>query len=388
MFFRMKKCITCSINCGVHVPNNCTVLSSHAFTLSIQLLQKSQIDTSEWSIEEHVLPTTLESSQVFLFMSAGLLAILGTFITFPFLVFAVVPWCCQKAANTTCRGNQLRPYFASMSITSLLLLLTLVIYWIADAYIYYAEDVSAKILFPNKFLSPFTMNLIFYFLTGLTSFLGGMIFPKCSTSNITGRKLSVCDRLGCSLLSVVLSAGIYHSFFIILALYQDVVTVTAYLVVFGSLLGLLFLGNASVINQFARNGFKGFFPLVVVLELIIIVLYMVSVKSFRNLILGEAYVATSAWLLIVVTLSVLALSFSISVFVLTLRRGTSDEGGDSGGRGQQGAEVRAKGSQQLVTRSPQPGNSECPEVQLAKMLTSVVGAWRKSRGQDEAVKLA
>lgn len=58
------------------------------------------------------------------------------------------------------------------------------------------------------------------------------------------------------------------------------------------------------------------------------------------------------------------------------------------GAGQQGAEVRAKGSQQLVTRSPQPGNSECPEVQLAKMLTSVVGAWRKSRGQDEAVKLA
>ena len=356
--------------------------------LSLQLLQKSQIDTSEWTIEEYTHTTTLESSQVFLFMSTGLLAVLGTFITSPFLVFVVVPWCFQKAAKTN-KGNRLRPYFGSMSITSLLLLLTLVIYWTADAYIYYAEDVSAKILFPNKFLSPFTMNLIFYLLTALTSFLGGIIFPKCSTSNITGHKLSPCDRLGCSLLSVVLSAGIYHSFFIILALYLDVVTVTAYLVVFGSLLGLLFLGNVSVINQFTRNGFKGFFVLVVVLELIIIVLYMVSVKAFRNLILGDSYVATTAWLLIVATLSVLALSFSISVFVLTLRRGTSDESGSNSGRGgQRSTEVRAKESQQLAARSSRPGSTESPEVQLAMMLTTVVGAWKKSRGRDESVKLA
>ena len=314
-------------------------------------------------------------------MSTGLLAVLGTFITSPFLLFALVPWCCQRSAKTA--GSKWRPYFWSLFIVSFFILLTLATVWTVDIYIYYAEDVSSKILFPNDFLSPFTINLIFYLLTGLTSFSGGVFFPKCSSPSASGQKLSLCDRLGFGLLSAVFSAGIYHSFFIILALYHDVVTVTAYLVVFGSLLTLLFLGNVSVINQYTRNGFRGFFILIVVLELIILVLYTISVKTFRNLILGNSYMATFAWLLMVITLSVLALSFSISVFVLILRQGTSERS-HIGRYDEQEVEMGAKESQQLVAR--RNFATESPEVQLAMMLQAVVGAWKKSKKKDQNEK--
>ncbi len=282
---------------------------------TLQVLPGSQSDnTDQWIVEQLDACTTLQSSEVFLFMSMGLLSIFMVFITLPFAIVTGNSCQCCKKRN---QKLQVELYLKALSLISGVLFCAFLIYWVLFSVYYYTGDTTAKVLFPGLVLVPFSINLIFYTLSGTVSFIGGLFFSKCSMVGTEALRLSRCHRLGFGLLSLTLSASVYHFLFVVLALLQDAVTVTSFLVIFGTVLLLLFLSICSVIHQYRKTQFRASFGLVLTLKIIIFVLYIISVKAFGSVLLEEdSYTATPAWLLVVTLLSVSVLSFASSVFIL------------------------------------------------------------------------
>ena len=327
------------------------------------------MNVHKWNIKEHETLTALQTSEVFLFMSTGLLSVFVVFITAPFCILVVSSTCCCKRKQLQSHVNsRLKPCLSSLFIISALLFPTFLSYWIIVTVYYYTDDKIAQYLFYDQLLAPYSLHLIFYGLTGLVSFLGGFFFSKCQSGNA---KMSCGQRVGFGLLSMSLSACVYHSFFVTLAFLQDVTMVTSCLVIFVTIIVLLFLGICSIVHQFGKTCLNGSTTLVVTLMIIIFTLYIISIKSFRVLVLEEdSYVATPTWLLMVCLLSVLALSFATSVFVLVLkqqpiaseenRRNPHPPGDVESGR-------PTAGSTTALVRLPK---------ELVTMLPVVVNAWR------------
>ncbi len=262
--------------------------------------------------------TSLQSSEVFLFMSTGLLSIFIVFITLPFTVVSFSSLrCCKKRKSKI--DSEL--YLKALSLISGILIGAFLMYWVWVGFYYYAEDNIADRLFPGLAIVPFSISLTFYTLSGVVSFIGGTFFYKCSMLGVDMSKSSLCCRLKTGLLSLTLSASIYHFLFVVIALLQDAVAVTSHLVVFGTVLMLLFLGICSIIRQYRKTQFKAAFGLVLTLKIIIFVLYIVLVKAFGSVLLEkDSYTVTSTWLLVVTLLSLAVVSFAASVFFLILKQ--------------------------------------------------------------------
>jgi len=205
----------------------------------------------------------------------------------------------------------------SLYIVAALFDTVVIVYWTVMAIYYYQLDDMGRVLFPHALLSPFSVALIFYFLTTLTTFFGGLCSSKCSNSSALEQRY--LDKVGFGFLSVFLSTGVFHSFYIVLAFIQDVVTVTSHFIVLGTILLLLFLSIASIGYQYQKTCLRGFFSLIVALKVIIFALYIISVRAFGKLLLVDRFTATNTWLVIVTLLSAFVLSFSLSIFALIIK---------------------------------------------------------------------
>ena len=144
------------------------------------MLTASNIDSNKFTITPFTDRTSVFSSQVNLFMSTGLISLFLTFILIPPLTMLTHRKCCQKIS----RCDLFTAYHSSI-LTATLVSGSFVFYWIINLVVYYTSETVDHMLFSNDFFSPMTQCLIFYSLTGITSFVGGMLFAKCTTLKLT-----------------------------------------------------------------------------------------------------------------------------------------------------------------------------------------------------------
>ena len=245
------------------------------------------------------------------------------------------------------------------------------------AFYYYKWDAIGRVLFPHPLLSPFSVALIFYFLTTLTTFLGGICSSKCSNSSALEPKY--LDKIGYGFVSVSLSTGVFQSFYFVLAFIQDAATVTAHLVVLTTILLLLFLGIASIGYQYQKTRLRGFFLLVVTLKFIIFALYFISVKAFGKLLLVDCLTATNTWLIIVALLSAFAISFSLSIFALIAKQPADREMNQPPSQNRRVDVERAAAENSCRELVPKTAAAltKSQQVELVMLLPAVVETWKK-----------
>ena len=205
---------------------------------------------------------------------------------------------------------------AAFASSVLLLLLYLFSFAFNSALFYMGTSLIDNILFSDKLFSPYTVNMVFLVLTMLVSFVGGACFvPK-------GTTFALRERIGLASLYTLLSVAIYHLLFVIVAMFVDFVTVLTSLVVLATMFLLLLLSFASVIQQFRNvKGFSGFLFLVAVLDAIIMSLYGILLTSVSLLITQDTCAYDKQSFTIVMVVSVMAISFCFSIFVLIARKG-------------------------------------------------------------------
>jgi len=319
-------------------------------------------------------------------MATGLISIFSTFITVPFLSFIFFHACrcrCCKNVHIANQNGPLKVLLKSLYIVAALFDTVVIVYWSVMAFYYYQLDSIGRVLFPHALLSPFSVALIFYFLTILTTFFGGLCSSKCSNSSALEQRY--LDKIGFGFLSVSLSTGVFHSFYIVLAFIQDVVTVTSHFIVLGTILLLLFLSIASIGYQYQKTCLRGFCSLIVTLKVIIFALYIISVRAFGKLLLVDDFTATNTWLVIVTLLSAFALSFSVSIFALIIkfpaaaserqRDGTPRQLPSQNRRVTVDVERAENSCRELVPKKAALTKSQ--QVELVMLLPAVVETWKK-----------
>ena len=278
----------------------------------------------------------------------------------------------------------------SLYIVAALFDTVVIVYWTVMAFYYYQLDDIGQVLFPHALLSPFSVALIFYFLTTLTTFFGGLCSSKCSNSSALEQ--TYLDKIGFGFLSVSLSTGVFHSFYIVLAFIQDVVTVTSHLIVLGTILLLLFFSIVSVGYQYQKTCLRGFFSLIVTLEVIIFALYIISVRAFGKFLLVDCFTATNTWLVMVTLLSAFVLSFSLSIFALIIkfpaaaRDGIAQQLPSQNRRMTVDVEGAENSCRELVPKKAALTKSQ--QVELVMLLPAVVETWKKRekmRGEGSSV---
>ena len=373
-----------------HYTQRITILFS-VHTCNMQILDKAGIDTKpKWIIQQYNQTVTIHSSLVFLFMATGLIAVFSTFITVPFifLIFTHTCQCCKKI-NTDQNAQLKTAIVVSLCTVAAVMDLAILIYWGVMACYYFMFDDISRVLFPDALLSPFSVALIFYSLTALTTFTGGVCFSKCSLSNYSN--CSPLLKVGLGMASVTLSAGVFHSFYVVLAFVQDGVTVTSYLIVFSTLLLLLFLSIASIAYQYQKTHLKGFFGLVVALKFIIFAIYLISVHAFEKLLLEHCFTATKAWLVIVTLLSAFALSFSTSIFALIVKQPTATKERQRDGNTLESDTRRAADTESGTNTCKELVPKKFPltksqEVELVMLLPAVIETWNRREAMREVGK--
>ena len=278
----------------------------------------------------------------------------------------------------------------SLYIVAALFDTVVMVYWTVMAFYYYQLDDIGQVLFPHALLSPFSVALIFYFLTTLTTFFGGLCSSKCSNSSALEQ--TYLDKIGFGFLSVSLSTGVFHSFYIVLAFIQDVVTVTSHLIVLGTILLLLFFSIVSVGYQYQKTCLRGFFSLIVTLEVIIFALYIISVRAFGKFLLVDCFTATNTWLVMVTLLSAFVLSFSLSIFALIIkfpaaaRDGIAQQLPSQNRRMTVDVEGAENSCRELVPKKAALTKSQ--QVELVMLLPAVVETWKKRekmRGEGSSI---
>ena len=242
-------------------------------------------------------------------MSTGLISLFLTFMLIPPLTMLTHRRCCQKLSR-----RDLFTVYHSSILTATLVSGSFVFYWIINLVVYYTSETVDHILFTNDFFSPMTQCLIFYSLTGITSFVGGMLFAKCTTLKIN---FNCCEYFASGLFSACITAAIFHSFFLLLALLEDPVTVLSYLVCLCTTILILFLALFAIIQQFKISRFHGHFSLVVLMQVIVSSIYVLSINSFRQLTCEEEdYIATKSYLCIVTVISLVCIALSVSIIMM------------------------------------------------------------------------
>ena len=308
--------------------------------VSLQLLHSSDIDRDKLTFTELNERTSVFSSHLNLFMSSGLLSLFFTFLLAHPLATVVYHTRCSKMPRRT----RFTVYHSAL-ITSILVSGSFLFYLCVNLAAYYCTDTVDDIMFTSTFFSPMTQFLIFYTLSGLTSFIGGVLVVKCTTVKAS---FNCCECLSTGILSCSVTATIFHSFFLLIGLFEDLLTVLSYLVCLSTVIVILFLSLFAAIEQFKKSRFNGHFPLVVMMEMIVSTMYIISVSSFRQLTNGEDYIATKSFLCIVVVLSLVCISLSVSIIVMVA----------NSGRRPRGAGGSRSGSQQLENDPESPNVSD------------------------------
>ena len=319
-------------------------------------------------------------------MSVGLFAVVGTFVTDPFLcgIMKQKYWPCHNNKGTSPgAAMKLKLLHTSAVLVSAMLIGAFIVYLGLASYYYYSRDPFGTVLFPHLLLAPFTLHLIFYSLTALTALIGGFLFVNCESNGCESKaKTSCCERIGSGLLSVVLALAKYHIPFIVLALFLDPITTLQYLIKFVTVILLLLFGLAAIIRQYRKAGLKGFFILVITLEAIVLVLYSISITSFRCLILDGSPQANFASLAIVLILSILALSVTGTILALILRppkQYHSEPTSNSHAR----HDVESGKSSSLVSHLPL---SKSEQLQMIMLLPSLLATWKRHQQSKAAAK--
>lgn len=246
-------------------------------------------------------------------MSVGLLSLFLTFLLVPF--FATLGY--RTFCHTLSRDDCCIAYHSTL-ITAALVAQTFLIYWLGVLIFYYRHSTADDYLFPNALFSPLSMCLIFYMLSAVTSFIGGVLFFKYKNLKV---RMNVCERLGSGFVCGSVTAAIFHSFFLLLALLEDPLATLSYTVQLLTTFLLMFVSLFGMILQYRKAGFRGHFCLIIALQMIIFSLYIVSVNSFRSLTCEESFVATLSYLCVVTVVSLSCLALNILVVKMVAGRG-------------------------------------------------------------------
>ena len=201
--------------------------------------------------------------------------------------------------------------------SSALLLFVFLISFSFDLVLYYmGYSIIVETLFSDKLFSPFTVHIVFLGLTTIVTLIGGFCFAP------QNKNCGVKERIGIAIFYTLLSVAVYHLVFVIVATFVDFLTVITSLLIIFTLFFLLMLSFASVIQQFHNvNGFSGFLFLVAVMDSIIMSLYGILLTSLSLLVTQDTSVYNGKCFVIVLVVSIMAVSFCLSIFVLIAREG-------------------------------------------------------------------
>lgn len=278
------------------------------------MFKTSDIDNHKWIIKPFKDDITVHSSRVILFMCVGLLSLFLTFLLVPF--FATLG---NHIFNHNLSRDDCFIAYHSSLITAALIAQTFLFYWIGVLIFYYRYNTADDYLFPNKFFSPLFMCLIFYVLSAVTSFIGGVIFFKYKNLKV---RMNICERLGSGFMCGTVTAAIFHSFFLLLALLEDPLATLSYIVLLSTTFLLMFVSLFGIILQYRKSGFQGHFCLVVSLHMIVFSLYVISVNSFGKLTCEEPYAVTSSYLFVVTVVSLSCVALNVLIVKLVAGRGS------------------------------------------------------------------
>ena len=325
-------------------------------------------------------------------MSVGLLSLFLTFVFVPF--FATLGY--NAFCHTLSRDDCFIAYHSSL-ITAALIAQTFLFYWIGVLIFYYRYNTADDYLFPNKFFSPLFMCLIFYVLSAATSFIGGVIFFKYKNLKV---RMNVCERLGSGFVCGTVTATIFHSFFLLLALLEDPLATLSYIVLLMTTFLLMFVSLFGIILQYRKSGFQGHFCLVVSLQMIVFSLYIISINSFRKLTCEEPYVATLSYLFVVTVVSLSCVTLSVLMVRMVAgwgsRRGRNTRNGTRGRRAtsvdaenpsnDNGGGGTAKMEVQLVRDRHQVADltALAREMGVVVLIPNIVEAWQTRRNDVNA----
>ena len=360
--------------------------------LCLQALKTYDIDTHKWIIKPLKDDNTIKSSQVILFMSVGLLSLFLTFLLVPF--FAILGY--RTFCHNLSRDDCFIAYHSSL-ITAALIAQTFLFYCIGVLIFYYRYNTADDYLFPNTYFSPLFMCLIFYMLSAVTSFIGGVIFFKYKDLKI---RMNMCERLGSGFVCGSVTVAIFHSFFLLLALLEDPLATLSYIVLISTSFLLMFVSLFGIILQYRKTGFQGHFCLVVSLQMIVFSLYIISINSFGKLTCEEPYIATSSYLCVVIVVSLSCVALDVLIVKMVAGRGSGrgrntmnrtrgrratsvdaeNPNNDDGGGG--GAKMEV----QVVRNRHQVANltALAQEMGFVVLIPNVVEAWQTRRNDVNA----
>ena len=262
-----------------------------------------------------------EMRTVLLFSTNGLFAIFTVFMTLTLIVL-----CCNTRGSVLSKASNfnaalsnpiLNVLMLAVFASSVLLLFVFLISFVFDSVLYYmGYSIIDDALFSDKLFSPFTVHIVFLGLTTTVALIGGFCFaPK-------NANFGMKERIGMAMFYTLLSVAVYHSVFVIVTLFVDFLTVITSLLIFLTMFLLLVLSFASVIQQFRNeNGFSGFLFLVAAMHSIIMSLYGILLTSLSLLVTQDTSVYNGQCFAIVLVVSIMAVSFCLSIFVLIARKG-------------------------------------------------------------------
>ena len=334
--------------------------------------------------------SSVRLSLVHLFMPIGLISLFLTFLILPFLSKFVHLLLVPRVTKHTLQAAEL-----SLVSTASLVAGFSIIYWIISLMFYYchfSETVDGA-LFTNAFFSPMTQCVIFYNLAGLASFIGGMLFSRCMTA--AKAHITCCQVMGKGLLSACTTAGFFHSFFIILALFEDPVSTISNIITLTTVVVLLFLALFAMLEQYRRSRFHGNFILVVMMQMTLSSIYNILVMSFRQITTeGEAATGSYLCLVIVISTSCILLAVAMIVMMANAKNGKKNacnlkkvENGNNPKERSGLGEGGGSGGMQLAARStasPADLAAVAREMGFVVLIPGVVQAWqRRSKDDDE-----
>ena len=336
--------------------------------------------------------SSVRSSQVHLFMPLGLISLFLTFLLLPFLSLVLHA---QLAPRVT--PQRLQTAELSLLSTASLVAWFFIVYWVIAAVFYYcrfSETVDGA-LFSDPFFSPMSQCMLFYFLSGLVSFVGGMVFSQCR--KLGKPHFTCCQIMGKGLLSACTTAAFFHSFFLILAFFEDPVSTLSNLVTLFTVIILLFLALFAIFEQYRKTRFQGNFILVVMMQMTLSSIYYILIISFREITCeNDGNIATGSYLCLVIVISTTCVLLALAIIMMmsnkkkkTLPKNNDPESGNTANKAQpaEGGKEKVSGEAGLV-RSGNHNSATLAAVArdmgFIVLIPGVVQTWQKRQKRNEA----
>ena len=323
-------------------------------------------------------------------MTVGLLSLFLTFLLLPCFSTLLHSVLASRFSTQTLQTAQLS-LLSTVSLVAgffiVYLTLSMIFY-----YCHFSETVDGA-LFRDPFFSPMTQCMLFYNLAGLASFLGGVVFSGCRKSHIT-----CCQVMGKGLLSACTTAAFFHSFFIVLSLFEDLVSTLSNIVSFFTVVVLLFLALFAILEQYRKSRFQGNFILVVLMQMTLSSIYNILIMSFRQITCEDegGSTATGAYLCLVIAISIACVLLAVAMIIMMAdgknKKKKCKNDPESGNTAQKvNSPVRdgerVSGDVQVVQRGENRATdlaAVAKEMGFIVLIPGVVQAWQGRNKSDEA----